>query len=119
MPEEETIIDDSQVHSFIRGEASEHIITALANIGSAQVSIEMDGIVAHPDIMVNDKLILKLKNTAGNRLTLDDSTFQGYVLQLLYYMVMTKFEKGILSIRYEIKDLEQGPGITCERIQSL
>jgi glutamine phosphoribosylpyrophosphate amidotransferase len=38
MPEEETIIDDSQVHSFVRGEASEHIITALANIGSAQVS---------------------------------------------------------------------------------
>jgi hypothetical protein len=31
MPEEETI-DDSPVHSFVRGEASEHIITALANI---------------------------------------------------------------------------------------
>lgn len=37
MPEEETIIDDSQVHSFVRGEASEHIITGLANIGAAQV----------------------------------------------------------------------------------
>ena len=55
--------------------------------------------------MVNDKLIIELKNTAGNRLTLDDTTFQGYLLQLLYYMVMTKIEKGILAIRYEIKDL--------------
>jgi hypothetical protein len=36
----------------------------------------------------------------------DDSTFQRYVLQLLYYLVMTKIEKGILAIRYEIlKDL--------------
>jgi hypothetical protein len=105
MPEEETIIDDSQVHSFVRGEASEHIITALANIGAAQVPIEMDSIVAHPDIMIKDKLIIELKNTAGNRLTLDDTTFQSYVLQLLYYMVMTKIEKGILAIRYEIKDL--------------
>jgi hypothetical protein len=100
------IVDDSQVHAFVRGEASEHIITALANIGAAQVPIEMDGIVAHPDIMVNNKLIIELKNTAGNRLTLDDTTFQGYVLQLLYYMVMTKIQKGILAIRYEIKDLQ-------------
>lgn len=53
MPEEETI-DDSQVHSFVRGEASEHIIIALANIGAAQVFIQMDGIRAHPDIMVNN-----------------------------------------------------------------
>jgi hypothetical protein len=55
----------------------------------------MDGIVAHPDIMVSGKLVIELK--AGNRLTLDDSTFQGYVLQLLYYMVMTQIEKGILA----------------------
>jgi hypothetical protein len=41
---EEETIDDSQVHAFVRGEASEHIITALANIGVAQVPIEMDGI---------------------------------------------------------------------------
>jgi glutamine phosphoribosylpyrophosphate amidotransferase len=57
--------------SFVRGEASEHIIRALANIGAAQVSIEMDGIVAHPDIMIKDKLIIELKNTAGDPLTLD------------------------------------------------
>jgi CRISPR/Cas system-associated exonuclease Cas4 (RecB family) len=103
---EEQIIDDSQVHSFVRGEASEHIITTLANIGVAQVPIEMDGIIAHPDIMVNGNLVIELKNTAGNRLTLDDTTFQGYLLQLLYYMVMTQIEKGILAIRYEVKDLQ-------------
>jgi glutamine phosphoribosylpyrophosphate amidotransferase len=43
MPEEQAI-DDSQAHSMIRGNASEHIITTLANIGAAQVSIEMDGL---------------------------------------------------------------------------
>ena len=61
----------------------------------------MDGIVAHPDIMIKDKLIIELKNTAGNRLTLDDFKFQSYVLQLFYYMVMTKIEKGILVGRSE------------------
>jgi hypothetical protein len=29
------------------GDASEHIITTLANVGAAQVSVEMDGIIAH------------------------------------------------------------------------
>jgi hypothetical protein len=66
----------------------------------------MDGIIAHPDIMVNGKLVIELKNTAGNRLTLDDTTFQGYLFQLLYYLVMTDIEKGILAIRYEVKDLQ-------------
>ena len=58
MPEEDNkeTIDDSQVHAFVRGDASEHIITTLANIGAAQVSIEMDGIIAHPDIMIKDNL---------------------------------------------------------------
>jgi hypothetical protein len=45
-------------------------------------------------------------HTEGNRLTLDDTTFQGYLLQLLYYLVMTQIEKGILAIRYEVKDLQ-------------
>ena len=35
-PQEEQIIDDSQVHAFIRGEAIEHIITTLANIRAAR-----------------------------------------------------------------------------------
>jgi hypothetical protein len=30
----------------------------------------------------------------------------GLLLQLLYYMVMTQIEKGILAIRYEVKDLQ-------------
>ena len=50
-------IDNSQVHAFVRGEASEHIITRLANVEAAQVAIEMDGIIAHPDIMVMVSLL--------------------------------------------------------------
>jgi competence CoiA-like predicted nuclease len=48
---------------LVEGEASEHIITTLANIGASQVPIEMDSIIVHPDIMVNDKLVIELKNT--------------------------------------------------------
>ena len=67
----------------------------------------MDSIIAHHDIIVNDKLVIESKNTAGNRLTLDDSIFQGYVLQLLYYMVMTRIEKGILDQSVSILDLSR------------
>jgi hypothetical protein len=53
-----------------------------------------------------DKLVIELKNAAGDHLTLDDLTFQDYLLQLLYCMVTAKIEKGILAIKYEIKDLQ-------------
>jgi hypothetical protein len=44
-------ISNKLVHHFVRGESSEFVITQLAKIGVAQSDIEMDGIVAHPDIM--------------------------------------------------------------------
>ena len=118
MSEEETI-DDSQVYSFVRGEASEHVITALANVGVAQVPIEMDGIVAHPDIMANGKLVIELKNTTGNRLTLDDSTFQGYVLQLLYYMVKDLFLKALATKDVKIlpRLIDKDKTIKCKHCQ--
>ena len=118
-------ISKESVHHFVRGEASEFVITDLANIGVAQAELEMDGLIAHPDIMSENEIgeeneglaeagvkakgqsvIVELKDTVNGRL-LDfyDSTFRSYLRQLLYYMVMTGIEKGIISIRYNIKEL--------------
>jgi hypothetical protein len=101
-------LSNESVHHFVRGESSEFVITQLADIGVSQAEIEMDGIVGHIDIM-NDKIIVELKDTvSGTRLDFYNdsfSTFRSYVRQLLYYMIMTGIEKGILSIRYNIKEL--------------
>lgn len=107
-PDEDSITDES-IHHFVRGESSEFAITQLAKIGVAQAELQMDGIVAHPDIMDNTdgkKIIIELKDTvAGKRLDINDYTFRSYLRQLLYYLIMTGIEKGIISIRYNIKEL--------------
>lgn len=107
-------ISDESVHHFVRGESSEFIITKLASIGVAQADIEMEGIVAHPDIMSNNEnVIIELKDTVnGTRINhsnfYDDKndTFRSYLRQILYYLVMTGIEKGIISIRYNVKELK-------------
>jgi len=106
-PHEDPISDES-IHHFVRGESSEFAITQLAKIGVAQAELQMDDIVAHPDIMDNtsQKVIIELKNTvAGKRLDINDYTFRSYLRQLLYYLIMTGIEKGIISIRYNIREL--------------
>ena len=124
VPEMDPISNES-VHHFVRGEASEFVIPDLANMGVSQAELEMDGLIAHPDIMSenekgeeNERLIeagvkakgqsviVELKDTVnGRRLDFYDSTFRSYLRQLLYYLVMTGIEKGIISIRYNIKEL--------------
>ncbi|MGB8766040.1 MAG: hypothetical protein WCC79_01815 [Nitrososphaeraceae archaeon] len=107
-PDEDPITDES-IHHFVRGESSEFAITQLARIGVAQAELRMDEIVAHPDIMDNangNKVIIELKDTtSGNRLDINDYTFRSYLRQLLYYLIMTGIEKGVLSIRYNIREL--------------
>jgi hypothetical protein len=107
-PDEDPITDES-IHHFVRGESSEFTITKLARIGVAQAELQMDGIVAHPDIIDNTdgkKLVIELKDTvAGKRLDINDYTFRSYLRQLLYYLIMTGIEKGIISIRYNIREL--------------
>ena len=100
-------LSNESIHHFVRGESSEFVITQLSELGVAQADIEMDGILAHPDIMSDEKdVIVELKDTVnGRRLDFYDSTFRSYLRQLLYYMVMTGIEKGIISIRYNIKEL--------------
>ena len=107
-PDEDPITDES-IHHFVRGESSEFAITQLARIGVAQAELRMDEIVAHPDIMDNangNKVIIELKDTtSGKRLDVNDYTFRSYLRQLLYYLIMTGIEKGVLSIRYNIREL--------------
>jgi hypothetical protein len=100
-------ISNKSVHHFVRGESSEFVITQLAKMGVAQVDIEMDGIVAHPDIMTkNGDVIVELKDTvSGKRLVFSDNIFRSYLRQLLYYLVMTGIEKDIISIRNNVKVL--------------
>jgi len=106
-PDEDPISDES-IHHFIRGESSEFAITQLAKIGVAQAELQMDDIVAHPDIMDNtsQKAIIELKDTVvSKRLDINDYTFRSYLRQLLYYLIMTGIENGIISIRYNIKEM--------------
>lgn len=108
-PDEDPVTDES-IHHFLRGEASEFAITQLASIGVAQAELQMDEIIAHPDIMDNageNKVIIELKDTiSGKRLDINDYTFRSYLRQLLYYLIMTGIEKGVLSIRYNIRELK-------------
>jgi hypothetical protein len=98
-------LNHESVHHFVRGEASEFVITKLADLGVSQAELNMDGIIAHPDIMGND-LVVELKDTVnGKRLDFTDATFRSYLRQLLYYLTITGIEKGIISIRYNIKEL--------------
>ena len=118
-------ISNESVHHFVRGEASEFVITDLANMGVSQAELEMDGLIAHPDIMSeNEKgeenerlieagvkakgqsIIVELKDTVNGRsLDITDQKFRSYLRQLLYYLVMTNIEKGIISIRYNSREL--------------
>lgn len=98
-------IGEESMHHFIRGEASEFAISRLADLGISQADLKFDGLVAHPDIM-NENLIVELKDTlSGKRLDITDSTFLSYLRQLLYYLVITGIENGIISIRYSTKEL--------------
>lgn len=103
-PELDPITEES-VHHFIRGESSEFIITNLANIGVAQMELEMDGLLARPDIMGKD-IIIELKDTLSNkRFDITDFRFKSYLRQLLYYLIITGIENGIISIRYSNREM--------------
>lgn len=103
-PELDEITNESLQH-FLRGESSEAAITSLADMGVSQKDLEMDGLIAHPDIM-NENLIVELKDTLSNkRLTINDHQFKSYIRQLLYYLVITGIENGIVSIRYNNREL--------------
>ena len=108
-------LSNDTVYNFVRGESSEHIITELAgDLGASQVKVEWDGIIGRPDILrrgsdirPDNFLVVELKDNAtiGKRLEPNDYTFKGYLHQLLYYLVLTDIENGILCIKYSIPEL--------------
>jgi len=71
-------LSNESVHHFVRGEESEFVIAQLADMGVAQADVEMDGIVAHPDIMSDkEDVIVELKDTVNSRrLNFYDSTLE-------------------------------------------
>ena len=100
------VISNETVQHFVRGEASELVITSLADLGVSQSELEMDGLTGRPDIM-NCDIIVELKDTMNTqRLNVTDDKFKSYLRQLLYYLVITGIEKGIISIKYNIKELK-------------
>jgi CRISPR/Cas system-associated exonuclease Cas4 (RecB family) len=105
IPELDTITNETVQH-FVRGEASEFVITSLADLGVSQSELELDGLIGRPDIM-NSNIIVELKDTmSNNRLNVTDDKFKSYLRQLLYYLIITGIEKGIISIKYNIKELK-------------
>ena len=103
-PDLEPLTDES-INHFIRGEASEFVITDLANMGVSQADLEFDGLIAHPDIL-DKEVIIELKDTQSNRrLDITDYGFRSYLRQLLYYLTITGIEKGIISIRYSNREM--------------
>lgn len=124
-------LNDESVHHFTRGESSEYILTELANIGVKPEHVKKFGVVARPDfyaeqiandtaveitfengeramiMLKSDQLIVELKDTVtGERMDLDNDIFKSYLRQLTYYMVMTGVERGFVSIRYNVKELQ-------------
>lgn len=98
-------LSEESINHFIRGEASEFVITNLANMGVSQADLEMDGLIAHPDILGKD-VIVELKDTQSNkRLDITDNKFKSYLRQLLYYLTITDIENGIISIRYSSQEM--------------
>ncbi|MGD1834642.1 MAG: hypothetical protein ACPKQO_02850 [Nitrososphaeraceae archaeon] len=99
-------ISYESVQNYLRGEASEFAITKLANLGVAQSELELDELIAHPDIM-NEEIVIELKDTNSfKRYDLNDEQFLSYLRQLLYYLTISGKEKGIISIKYNNNELK-------------
>ena len=108
---------DDDIDNFVRGESSEHVLVDLADIGVGQHELFFeDDLIARPDLLSvspsdsNEQqqqqqqpknLIVEFKDTKSfERLTPENPKFKGYLRQLLYYLVISGFDAGVLCIRY-------------------
>lgn len=108
---------DEDIDNFVRGESSEHVLVDMANVGAGQVELlfyessngpetkltaEKPLLMARPDLLnTEEKTIVEFKDTKSfERLTPSHYKFKGYLRQLLYYLTISGYEKGILCIRY-------------------
>jgi hypothetical protein len=81
------------VHHFVRGEASEFVVTQLAHLGVSQRA-HMDVIDPHSDVMGSDMVVEPKNSKNGKRLDFSDSAFRSYPRQLLYYLTIKGIEWG-------------------------
>jgi hypothetical protein len=106
---------DDDIDNFVRGESSEHVLVDLADIGVGQHELFFeDDLIARPDLLSVSpsgsngqqqqrpkNLIVEFKDTKSfERLTPDNPKFKGYLRQLLYYLIISGFDAGVLCIRY-------------------
>ena len=106
---------DDDIDNFVRGESSEHVLVELADIGVGQHELFFeDDLIARPDLLSvspsgsNERqqqqqknLIVEFKDTKSfERLTPENPKFKGYLRQLLYYLIISGFDAGVLCIRY-------------------
>ncbi len=108
---------DDDIDNFVRGESSEHVLVDLADIGVGQHEIFFeDDLIARPDLLSvspsdsneqqqqqqqQKNLIVEFKDTKSfERLTPENPKFKGYLRQLLYYLIISGFDAGVLCIRY-------------------
>ena len=108
---------DDDIDNFVRGESSEHVLVDLADIGIGQHELFFeDDLIARPDLLSvspsdsNEQqqqrqqpknLIVEFKDTKSfERLTPENPKFKGYLRQLLYYLIISGFDAGVLCIRY-------------------
>ena len=109
------------IDNFVRGESSEHVLVRLADMGISQMELLFEGdLIARPDLMTGaqsgrtesqdavttkkaneTEIIVEFKDTKSfERLKPDTKRFKSYLRQLLYYLVISKYDTGILCIRY-------------------
>lgn len=113
-------LTDEDIDNFVRGESSEYALVNLANIGVGQFELFFeDDLIARPDLMTHKKtigprsqsvkpdnnlsedIIVEFKDTKSmSRLTPENPRFKSYLRQLLYYLVISEYDTGILCIRY-------------------
>ncbi|WP_148687032.1 hypothetical protein [Candidatus Nitrosocosmicus hydrocola] len=109
------------IDNFVRGESSEYALVQLANMGVSQYELLFEEeLIARPDLItmkqkedssssgpdsertsVSSEIIVEFKDTKSlERLTPNSSRFRSYLRQLLYYLVISNYDTGILCIRY-------------------
>jgi len=113
-------LTDEDIDNFVRGESSEYALVNLANIGVGQYELQFeDDLIARPDLMTDKEarqitsqnikqkdefsadIIVEFKDTKSMvRLTPENLRFRSYLRQLLYYLVISNYDTGILCIRY-------------------
>ncbi len=109
------------IDNFVRGESSEYVLVGLADVGVTQKELLFeDNLIARPDLMTGSpshktefqnkistkkddeaEIIVEFKDTKSfERLKPDNKRFKAYLRQLLYYLVISGYDTGILCIRY-------------------